>query len=149
MKIFFNKLLEENVLILLFCHYSPFLRSLVFHLKKKWNLIFPEYFVPNLVEIILSKPRVIFISLLTQNHGWHSFFFTFCNFFPLEKSMVKHLNKLKISFIQRCFVASLVEIGLMVLKKKMFKYTCFQCLNYIVFFNHFFLWKNVALHFLN
>ena len=44
----------------------------------------------------------------------------FCSYLPLEKSVALYLTNLNL-FTQGCFVSSLVEIGPVVLEKKIFK----------------------------
>ena len=49
-----------------------------------------------------------------------------CNYLPLEKDGALNLKKTWIPFTQECFVPSLVEIGPVVLEKKIFKFR--QCI---------------------
>ena len=58
----------------------------------------------------------------TTIHYYNIFlvFYVNCYYLPLKKGMALHLNKLEFdSRTQGCFVQSLVEIGTVVLEKKM------------------------------
>ena len=70
--------------------------------------------MPSLVEIITVVLEKRFLKVVTL-------FLLFPNYLPFGKAL--HLNKLKsqncISFTQGCFVKSLIEIGPVVLEKKM------------------------------
>ena len=69
--------------------------------------------MPRLVEIgsVVLEKR-IFLNFINV-------FSLFRNYLPLEKGGVLHLKKLE-SFTQGCFWPSLVEIGAVVLEKKIF-----------------------------
>ena len=68
--------------------------------------------MPNLVEIgpvILEKKKLNFVNA----------FSLFRNYLPLEKGWLPHLIKLEFPLPKDALLPSLVEIGPMVLKKKM------------------------------
>ena len=74
--------------------------------------------MPSLVEkdpMVLGK-KIFKISSMYFRCRYH---------LPLEKGVALHLNKFE-SFTQECFVPSLVEIGLVVLENKIFKFD--QCI---------------------
>ena len=78
----------------------------------------------NKLESPSSKNALCQVWLKLAQWFWRRGFFNvvnmfllFCNYLPMEKSWALHLNKLE-SFTQEYFVSSLVEIGSVVLEKK-------------------------------
>ena len=72
-----------------------------------------------------SKDALCQIQLKLAQWFWRKYFFNFVNVFllfrhylPLEKGGALYLNKLEFPFIQGCIVPDLVEIGSVVLEKK-------------------------------
>ena len=105
----------------LFRNYLPLEKSGALHLKKN-------------IESLSPKNALCQVCLKLSQWFWRRRFFKFVNVFslfrnnlPLEKSGALHLKKKQwIPFTQECFVPSLVEIGQMVLEKKIF-WIC-QCI---------------------
>ena len=84
--------------------------------EKTQYLLFENRMV--LIWIALSPlhTRMLYASLLNLVKVFLLFLYL-----PWEKGMTLHLNKTQVPFIQRCFVPSLVEIGPVVLEKKILK----------------------------
>ena len=97
----------------LFCNYLPLEEGGALHLNK--------------LESPSPKEALCLVWLKLAQWFWRRRFLNFVNAFslfltyvPLEKCGALHLNKLESPFPRRCIVPSLVEIGSVVLEKKIF-----------------------------
>ena len=110
---------------LIFCNYLHFEKGMTLHLKKKYWIIFTqECFVPTFVEVgpvVLEKK--IFNSC--------QFIFFISQLSAIWDGLGPSFEQTWILLTQGCFVPSLIEIDLVVLEKKTFKFH--QCIYAISF----------------
>ena len=135
--------LKKNTLILFKVRHCIFAISLFSALETGVVLYLNKHDFPS------PKDALSQVSLKLVLWFWKRRFFKFVNvfslfryFLPLEKGVVLHLNKLEFPSPKDVFVPSLVEIGLVVLKKKTYRVR--QCIFAILFLSP--LGKGVALH---
>ena len=109
--------------------------------EQTWILFTQGCFVPSWVEIgpVVLEKRILFISSM--------YFRYFCNYLPLEKGKGPSFEQTWISFTQGCFVPSLVEIGQVVLWKRIFflssKYFRYFCNYFRLEKGGPFIWTNL------
>ena len=120
-------------IILQFRFYLPFERGLALHLNKFESPLPKNDLCQNLVEIcpVVLKKKIF------NNFQYN---FTFSLLSPLGKGRGPSFEQIWIPFIQGCFVPSLVEIGPVVLEKRIFLF-------WLMYFRYFVIicpWKRAG-----
>ena len=102
----------KDALSIYFHYYPPFEKGMAFHLRKH-SLPSPKYALCQVwVKLALWFLRRRFLKFINA-------FSLFRYYLPLEKGGVLHLNKLESPSHKDALCQVLVEIGLLVLEKKM------------------------------
>jgi hypothetical protein len=100
------------------CDYLPFEEDLALYFNNFWIPFTQGWFVPSFIEIgklVLEKTAFKIDPTLSLH---------FCYYLPIEKDLVFYLNNFEFSYPRGSFVPSLIEIGLLVLKKILNNFHC-------------------------